>query len=161
MIKNVKGFEGIYGVSFDGRIFNLNTGKEKCPVLDKATGYYKVQLWKNNKMKCFFIHRILASAFMPPEEGKYYVNHKNGVKTDNKIENLEWCTNKENSIHSIEVLGNSVFDKAPNFKGVIHKVYGVFLTAQEAAKMLGISKKGMLKMLNGEKKNTSFFEWSV
>lgn len=161
MIKNVKGYEGVYGISDEGRVFNLVTGKEKRPVLDKLTGYYKVQLWSNNRMKCLSVHRILAQAFIPKEDDKKYVNHKNGVKTDNRIENLEWCTNKENAIHSIQILGNTVFDKAPNFKGVVHKIYGVFVTAQEAANMVGISKKGMLRMLNGEKKNSTFFEWSI
>lgn len=161
MIKNVKGYEGIYGVTDEGKVFNLNTGQQKQPVFDKVTGYYKVQLWANNKMKCLFVHRIVAEAYKILEDGKRYVNHKNGIKTDNRVDNLEWCTNRENSIHSIEVLGNSVFDKAPNFKGVIHKVYGFFVTAQEAANMIGISKRGMLRMLNGDKENTTFFEWSV
>lgn len=113
----VKGYEGIYEVSDIGTIRSLdrtivyNTGHNRptkgtttYQKLDK-NGYYSVSLWLNNKEKRFSIHRLVALAFIPNPENKSTVNHKNGIKTDNHVDNLEWCTQSENSIHLHEVLG--------------------------------------------------------
>jgi exoribonuclease II len=63
-------------------------------------GYLKVKLMVNDKQKDFFIHRLVAEYFLEKEEGKNYVNHKDGVKTHSYLSNLEWCTAKENVEHA-------------------------------------------------------------
>lgn len=65
-----------------------------------TTGYPRVTLGERQLFKTKQTHRLVALAFLPPIPGKNYVNHKNGIKTDNRVENLEWCTFQENCQHA-------------------------------------------------------------
>ena len=65
-----------------------------------SRGYYMVPLRNNGIRKTPLVHRIVAKSFVVNKDNKGTVNHRNGIKTDNKIENLEWCTQKENVIHA-------------------------------------------------------------
>lgn len=76
-----------------------------------ATGYFQIQLSKDAGKKGAFVHRLVAMAFIPNPEGKLHVNHINGVKQDNRIENLEWATSGENTLHSFRVLGRQQHNK--------------------------------------------------
>lgn len=75
---------------------HLNGKRAGC--LDKSKGYRRVRY----NEKGYLEHRVIAELFLPKVEGKDYVNHKNGIKDDNRIENLEWCTQQENCIHAFE-----------------------------------------------------------
>lgn len=87
-------FNEKYVVFPNGKIFNLH-GEEITGCIDRC-GYREVII--NNKM--ILVHRIVALAFLRKENGKDFVNHKNGIKTDNRVENLEWVTKSENTLHS-------------------------------------------------------------
>jgi hypothetical protein len=65
-------------------------------------GYLRVDLSRNGKSHHFFIHRLVAQLFVPNPYGYRMINHKNGVKTDNRAENLEWCTSKQNTQHALK-----------------------------------------------------------
>jgi hypothetical protein len=65
-------------------------------------GYIYVSVRYNKKTKLYFVHRLIAEAFIPNSLGKPNINHKNGAKWDNRIENLEWCTQSENVQHSFD-----------------------------------------------------------
>ena len=93
-----------YSISENGKVRNDNTKKLKRPYINKQNGYMYVDLWENNKSTKCPIHRLLAETFIPNPENKPQINHKNGVKTDNRVENIEWCTNEENLEHSMNVL---------------------------------------------------------
>lgn len=114
--KNVFGYEDLYEVSSLGRIKRkdgfVKTGiknndlrKINGRILKqhlKKNGYLCVDLSKETKVKTLTVHRIVAMAFLEKIEGKEQVNHKNGNKLDNRVENLEWVTSQENRIHAFK-----------------------------------------------------------
>ena len=101
--KDIPNCEG-YQVSNKGNVKSLSysrTGKEGILKLCLCSmGYPMVSLGINGKMKSKRVHRIVAETFISNPEGKPNINHINGIKTDNRMENLEWCTQKENVHHS-------------------------------------------------------------
>lgn len=95
ILKPVAGYEGKYAVNNLGEVWSLNyrsTGKPKIlkPVKDNH-GYPKVKLCKNGKVKQFFVHRLVASAFIDNPERLPFINHKDENPLNNRVENLEWC----------------------------------------------------------------------
>jgi len=105
--KDVVGYKGIYQVSNIGRVKSLHCGKVRIlkPGLDSA-GYPLVTLCRHGEHYSARVHRLVAGAFLErPSPAHTDVNHKNGNKQDNRIENLEWVTPAENMQHSYDVLG--------------------------------------------------------
>ncbi|MBQ0088583.1 MAG: HNH endonuclease [Prevotellaceae bacterium] len=96
--RDVVGYEGLYQVSNKGDVRNAVTHKILKQAIDKY-GYCKVGLFKNKKQKEGKVHRLVAMAFIPNPENKPCINHLNTKRNDNRVENLEWCTWKENSNH--------------------------------------------------------------
>ena len=94
--KEIEGYESYY-ISSEGKVKNKN-GKIMKPVINNS-GYYSIGLYnKAHKRKFFLVHRLVALAFIPNSDPeKNQVNHKSEIKTDNKINNLEWCTAKYNT----------------------------------------------------------------
>ena len=92
-----------------GKIFNDESGREL--LFDNSNGYSRVRLSVDNVKKKYSVHRIVAELFIENPDNKPFINHINGIKTDNRVVNLEWCTNKENMIHARDILGISfVYD---------------------------------------------------
>jgi hypothetical protein len=110
----VPGYEGDYLISSDGLIFRASdakTGGHKAGKAHKTktapNGYLITILCKNNVIKTHLVHRLVAMAFLPNPDDLPEVNHKNGIKSDTRVENLEWVTRSQNRIHSHLVLGNT------------------------------------------------------
>src|SRR5580658_3531644 len=103
--KDVIGYEGLYRVSDQGRVMRLTGYRAGLIKGEIQFGYHRVALSKDGIAKKFQAHCLVAEAFIGPlPEGKE-VNHKNGKKADNRIENLEYATRSENQQHSYDVLG--------------------------------------------------------
>ena len=111
--KDVEGYEGLYQVSNLGRVKSLSKNwchKKEIILIPRKinSGYVFTTLFKNGKSKNITIHRLVAKAFIPNPLKKEQVNHINGIKTDNRIENLEWCTREENKIHALITKGELI-----------------------------------------------------
>lgn len=101
--KGIVGF-GNYEVSNYGDIRNITTGHFRKLVLTRK-GYHTVDFSVGKKHYNFKVHRLVALHFISNPNNYPQVNHKNGIKSDNYIDNLEWCTNSMNTLHSFRVLG--------------------------------------------------------
>lgn len=102
--KDIKGYEGLYQVSNYGRVKSLKgTGngirkKDDIIILSfrNSNGYNRVHLMKNGKEQNIYVHRLVAEAFIPNPNNYPIVNHKDEDKSNNNVNNLEWCTHKYN-----------------------------------------------------------------
>lgn len=104
--RKVVGYDDYY-VTNDGRVWtnNRKNGIERFMKQRCMGGYMSVALYKDGKAKHVRVHRLVAQAFIPNPCNKPYINHIDGNRVNNNVENLEWCTQKENVHHSIYVLG--------------------------------------------------------
>lgn len=135
--KPIEGFEK-YEISNLGQVRSLSykqTGESKTlkPKIDR-NGYLVANLSKNGKHYTKTIHRLVAKAFIPNLENKPQVNHINGIKTDNGVENLEWCTCSENIKHAFDT------GLKKSNKGVNNPMYGKHHTEETKKKIGGVHK---------------------
>ena len=100
IFKDIEGYKGLYQISNLGNVKSLHCNKEKIMKLtirSKNYPYYFVGLLKNGKRKYFAVHRLVAMMFIPNPNNYEQVDHLDGNKLNNNVENLEWVTPKENT----------------------------------------------------------------
>lgn len=158
----IKNYPDYYATD-NGDIYSRNynhTGriKKMTPQEDKD-GYLRVIIRKNGKKYFKPIHRLVAETFIPNPENKPQINHKNGIRTDNRIENLEFCSAAENIQHAYKTLGR----KGPRVKIVQQikngKIIAEFLGTCDAARKLGISRSSISACCIGVNKTGHGFQW--
>ncbi len=162
--RDIKGFEGKYQVSNTGKVKSLNyrrTGKEKImKASENEYGYLFVELCKDGKTKTCRINRLVAMAFIPNPDNLPEVNHKNEDKTDNRVENLEWCSRLYNVNYGTGIKRRAEKRGKPVIG--INKVSGLILefpSIMEAERQTGISNRNICACLKGRRKSAKGYTW--
>ena len=94
-MKDIKGYEGIYGITSCGKVWSYRRKKFLTPGVNRY-GYLYVNLWKDGKVKTYSLHRLVAEAFIPNPEKLPQVDYIDGNKMHNFLNNLQWITNRDN-----------------------------------------------------------------
>ncbi len=147
----------MYFISDTGEIYSKYRKKIIKASQDKD-GYLKVRLWNKNKTYTnYFVHRLVASNYIENPQKKKTVNHKNGVKDDNRVENLEWATYSEQERHSFRVLGKKAWNRRKVMCLEDKKEFG---SIQEAAEFYGAHPANIVRSIKkGYQTSGKHFEY--
>ena len=184
IFKDIEGFEGYYQVSNMNRVKSLErtvwcglnggyykTVHERILKPSKTNmGYLQVMLCKDGKRKWYRIHRLVATAFCENPEGYTDVNHINEDKSDNRAENLEWCSRSYNNSYNdkSKKAGKKVAEKLRNYPKTSKPIIGIdkvtgltveFPSAKEASRQIGINQSNITSCLKGRQKTCGGFYW--
>lgn len=160
-IKDIEGYEGLYQIDNQGNVFSLKYGKRrKLSVGVQSQGYLSVMLCKDGKPNRFRIHRLVAQAFLPNPNNLPQVNHKDEDKTNNKANNLEWCTAQYNLDYS-DVWRKSAKAKSKHIlqytkDGQFIKEYP---SIEEAYRQTGINCGQICWCCKGKYKSAGNYKW--
>ena len=185
--KDIEGYEGYYQVSNYGRVKSLNyhrTGKERIMKPKKdSKGYLQVLLCKEGKVKHYFVHRLVAVAFVDNPQNLPIINHIDENPKNNNANNLEWCTQKYNinygtrnkkaseklrgrklSEEHKEKIAEKMKNNPKKIKPIIgiNKVSGLILefpSLKEASRQTGINQGHICECCNGNRKSAGGFYW--
>lgn len=154
-----------YAVDREGNVYSLRKNKRLTPKKN-WDGYLRIQLWDHRHCEYVSIHRLVAQAFIPNPKNKPFINHKNGIKSDNRVENLEWCTQKENIQHAHKT---GLSKKCPkNWKvlskpieqwTVDGKYIKTFPSQMEIERELGIPHTNISACCKGKMKTAGHYVW--
>ena len=155
-MRDIVGYEGLYAVTSCGKVWSYRRQKFLSPSSDKD-GYLRVTLSKDGKQKYFYVHRLVAEAFVLNPLGLPEVNHKSEIKTENFINNLEWMFHKDNCNY-----GTRNKRQAEKIKKAIYckELDRIFASATDAAKELGINRSSLSNCLRGAYKTAGGYHWS-
>ena len=170
-----------YEISSLGRVKSLNYHREKKPQILKLQldchGYPKIILWKNCIGKKFLVHRLVAFAFLPNPENKPYIDHKNCIRTDGRVSNLHWVSQKENQNNPLtrkHISEWQIGDKGsmwgrfgkqhPRYKTVIQltlegEYVNTWYGVREAGRILNINASSISACCRGQLNQTAGFKW--
>jgi len=153
--KAVNGYEGLYEVSDKGRVKGLKRNRILKNIVD-SLGYVRVSLCKENKIKAHKIHRLVAEHFLKPSEYKV-VNHTDGNKENNSVENLEWCNASQNRKHACDT---GLAAKEEGRLIMCNETKEVYKGVMSAARHIGISHTMISSILNGGSGTAKGFTFS-
>jgi predicted XRE-type DNA-binding protein len=145
--KDIEGYEGLYQISNMGRVKSLNKwskGKLKELTLFKNS-YHKVNLFKNNKQKTYYVHQLVGNAFIDNPENKKGINHIDGNKLNNNKNNLEWATALENTTHAIK---NNLFNNVGELNRESKLTESQVLEIDNLLKNKNLSQEKIAKLFN-------------
>ena len=163
--REIEGYDGEYKISNKGQVASLkrNNYYILSPGRD-SQGYYTVALSKNGNTKSYLLHVLLAKTFIPNPENKPVVNHKDGNKINNNLDNLEWVTYKENNVHAYAIglkkpcqgtrhKSAKLNDEAVKFIRKYYKPYDKDFNRKVMAKLFNVSISVIGCLLSGKSYN--------
>lgn len=156
--KPIEGYEGLYEISNTGRVKSHQGRKKILNISLKKDGYVQVQLYKEKKYKQFLVHRLVALAFIDNPDNKYEINHIDGVRDNNNVDNLEWCTSRENTIDAIN-RGSHPISAGNNFGGkeIATFYLGVpvckYKSIKKASESTGVHRRTITDICKGRKES--------
>ena len=173
MLKTIKNFPN-YKIDELGNIYSKykpHTGKldtvyhKLKNTLDKGTGYFIVMLYNDTGRKKRSIHRLLAETFIKNPDPKNYIhiNHKDGNKQNNSLDNLEWCSPKQNAKHAFDLgLLENNFKKQR--KAILQldedfNIIAEYISIHDAGRITGIAWQNISKVLRGERPRAGKYRW--
>lgn len=175
--KDIAGYEGLYQVSNLGNVRSLDrlafNGKQMCLVIGKdlklrlqKNGYVRVSLSKGSKIKYCNIHRLVAEAFIPNPNNLPEVNHKDEDKTNNRVENLEYCDRKYNNNYGSRI--ERGIEKRINHPKLCKPILQFSLSGdfikeypsqKEAQRQTGVINQNIYQCCNGKRKQAGGYIW--
>jgi hypothetical protein len=169
--KDIEGYVGLYQISSYGRVRSLDREvmyEEKCKLRkgkvltlqSDSYGYHVTNLNKEKKRKEHKVHRLLSQAFIPNPFNKPYINHIDGDKQNNNLNNLEWCTPKENMVHSAENNLNNR-NKAVEKYGTNGDLVKVYYSIREASRDSGVCNGSISKACKGKLETAGGYRWKL
>jgi hypothetical protein len=156
--RDIPGYEGLYLVSDCGEVVGLSRGLQR-PAVD-SYGYFRTALCKNGELKSFYVHRLVAMAFIQNPDNKPTVNHKNEDKTDNRVANLEWADVAAQNRHGTRMARANASRKIPVEQiDVSGNVVRRWPGTVDAVRELGLQKSSIRKCCKGQQKSCGGFIW--
>ena len=164
IMKPISGYNGIYSISEKGDIYRHSClvifGVLSCKWIKghflkpckNSRGYMQIKLYKDGISAILSIHRLLANSYLKTMVGKDFVNHKNGIKNDNRLENLEWVSSSDNAIHAYrKKLWKSKITDQDAID--IRRLYSMKeLSTYELSKKYNLSRRYIQQIVSGKRK---------
>lgn len=152
-------YGALVSVFSDGSVWVHRGSRNKRRFGDTTDkGYKRIFMRDNGVERGVFVHRLVAEAYIPNPDNLPQVNHLNGIKTDNRPENLEWCTNEQNYRHRDEVLKHYACNSKPV---ICVETEEEFRSIRRAAKTKNISETGIRMCVLGKRKTSGGYHWKL
>ncbi|MFW8618699.1 HNH endonuclease [Enterococcus innesii] len=149
-----------YLIDREGNVFNAEG--HAMTLFTTENGYVRVKLSRDCKRGMYLVHRLVAATYLPNPNNYPVVNHKDAVRDNNSVENLEWCTHSYNNKYTILIHGNPTHCNKPvkqhdhATKGIIAEFPSMTIAQQET----GVQKANIYKVCTGKRKTAGGFYWS-
>lgn len=164
--KGIPDFKDRYKINRQGVVISMkyrgNGGVSIIKSHKQNNGYLNIKLFKDKKKAGYSVHRLVALTYIKNPQNKKQVNHKNGVRTDNNVENLEWVTHHENVQHAFLKLGrtNNHKNKAVLQYKKTGELVREYISLNEAGNVTGISRPNISSCCAGRLKSAGGFKWA-